>query len=279
MNTSIQEIKIIRTKGGHLAAIVNGMFSVVKNEEKTPAYNMYPNVAKGSEIEQTSELIAEFTAAFNSIQEGKEATIEQVKAEIAEAERLRIQKIEESVKGMTPSEFSDSFGVKVQETASHWNDLYNGRSSFAFIIDDNETLELVEIAETVNNWGGEYGELCRRDGEHHSTFSSVYDLKSYRKNCEKYFDEKYFAKSKEIEEDSFLERMKDAESIDEIREAMNEYDEMEEGYYSCGGSLVYEGFDFSNFWGYYYDVYGYSFGYKLPSKSVFYEGVEEEAEE
>jgi len=279
MKTSIQEIRVIRTKGGHLAAIVNGKFSVVKNEDKVPPYNMYPNITKGSVIEQTAELIAEFTAAFNSIQEEKEKAMEQKRKQEAEAERLRIQNIEESVKGMTPQDFADSFDISVKETARHWSDLHNGRSSFAFIISDDQTLELVQIAESVNGWAGEYGELKHRDGEHHSNFSSVYDIEYYRKNCEQYFCEKYFSRSKETEEDGYFERMQNAESIEEIRDLMKEYDEIEEGYYSAGGSLVYEGFDFSDFWGYSYDVYGYCFGYKLPSKKVFYEGVEEEEPE
>jgi len=276
MKTSIQQIRIIKTKGNHLAAIINEKFSVVKNEGRTPPYNMYPNISKGSDIEQTAELISEFTAAFNLIQEGIEATNEKIRLAKAEAEKLRIQNIKESVKGMTPQEFADSFDISVRETAKHWSDLHEGRSSFAFIIASDETLELVQIAEKVNNWGGEFGELKHRDGEHHSNFSNVYDIEDYRKNCESYFSEKYFAKSKEIEEDGFLERIKDADSIEEIRDLMKEYDEIEEGYYSAGGSLVYEGFDFSDFWGYGYDVYAYDFGYKLPSKKVFYEGVEED---
>lgn len=274
----VQKIFFVKTKGGHIAAIVNGQFTVVKNEEKTPIYNVYQNVAGGSHVEPTEDLINEFSTAFIDYQEEKERALEQKRLEAARIERERIQGIEKSVAGMTPNDFCECYSIKATETARHWSDLYEGRSSFAFIIDNDTDLELVEIASEVNKWGGEFGELKRRDGEHHSTFSSVYDLHDYRKNCENYFSEQYFYRDKETEHETFLDRIKEAESMDDIRNIMTEYDNIEDGYYSNGGSLVVGG-NFTDFWGYYYDVYSYSFGYKLPSKAVFYDGIEEDEDD
>jgi hypothetical protein len=190
-------------------------------------------------------------------------------------ETLRIQKIKERVAGLTPQEFADYSGIKSAETAIHWSDLYEGRSSFAFIIDNKEDYELLQIAISENDWDGEFGELCNRDGEHHHTFNSVYDLDDYRKNCKNYFSEKYFVISKETEEETYLEKIKECDLMSDILELTKEYEQIEEGYYSNGESLVC-GLDFSDFWGYYYDVYSHSFGYKFQSKEIFYTGIEKE---
>ena len=273
--TTINSISFVR-KGERISAIINNEFSVVLIDGK---FNVYHNTSRGVDMEATPELIQQFSDAFIANQEAREKAREDARIEAARIERERIEAIKESVTGLTPQDFEREFGIKAVETASHWSDLYEGRSSLAFIISSDKELELLETAISVNNWEGEFGELCNRAGEHHHTFSSVYDLADYRKNCERYFDDKYFAKSKEIEHDSYLERIKEAEDIDDVRTLLAEFDSIEEGYYCCGGSLVKEGFDFDDFWGYYYDVYSYSFGYKLPSKDFYYNGFEEEIEE
>lgn len=273
--TTINSISFVR-KGERISAIINNEFSVVLIDGK---FNVYHNTSRGVDMEATPELIQQFSDAFIANQEAREKAREDARIEAARIERERIEAIKESVTGLTPQDFEREFGIKAVETASHWSDLYEGRSSLAFIISSDKELELLETAISVNNWEGKFGELCNRAGEHHHTFSSVYDLADYRKNCERYFDDKYFAKSKEIEHDSYLERIKEAEDIDDVRTLLAEFDSIEEGYYSCGGSLVKEGFDFDDFWGYYYDVYSYSFCYKLPSKDFYYNGFEEEIEE
>ena len=273
---TINSILFVITKSGYTSAIINNQFSVVKKES---GYNVYQNISRGTFLESTPELIQEFTAQFTMFHEAKEKAREDARKEAARIEQERIAKIESEVSGMSPQDFGDYTGIKSIETASHWSDLYEGRSSFAFIIDNDEDLELLEIAERVNNWGGEFGELSNRAGEHHYKFNSVYDLNTFRKDCERYFDDKYIQKSKEIEHDYFLERVKEAESMDDVQTIMDEYNGIEEGYYSEGASLVMEGFDFSSFWGYGYDVHSYYFGYRLPSKDIFYNGVEEVEEE
>lgn len=273
--TTISSISFVR-KGERISAIINNEFSVVLIDGK---FNVYHNISRGASFEATPEQIKQFSEAFIANQVAREKAREDARIETARIERERIEALQESVRGLTPQDFENNFGIKAVETASHWSDLYEGRSSFAFIISSDEELELLETAISVNNWEGEFGELCKRDGAHHHTFNSVYDLANYRKNCENYFDEEYFAKDKESEEESYMERIKEAESMDDVREIMKEFDEMEEGYYSCSGSLVMSGLSFSDFWGYYYDVYAYSFGYRLPSKDYYYNGVEEEIEE
>lgn len=269
--TTINSISFVR-KGERISAIINNEFSVVLIDGN---FNVYHNTSRGASFEATPEQIQQFSEAFIANQVAREKAREDARIEAARIESERIEALQESVRGLTPQDFENQTGIKAVETASHWSDLYEGRSSFAFIISSDEELELLETAISVNNWRGEFGELCKRDGAHHSTFSSVYGIEDYRKNCERYFDEKYFAKDKESEEESYMERIKEAESMDDVREIMKEFDEMEEGYYSCGGSLVMSGLSFSDFWGYYYDVYSYSFGYRLPSKDYYYNGVEE----
>lgn len=245
----VQKIYFVRTKGGHTAAIVNGQFTVVKNEEKVPIYNVYQNIGGGQPIEPTEELINEFSTAFLEFQEEKEKAIELKRQQAIEAENQRIRDIKESVSGMTPNDFCICYSIDTAETAKHWSDLYENRSSFALIINNKEDLELVEIAASINNWGGEFGELRNRDGEHHYTFDSFYDIADYRKRCENYFSEQFNAKDKGSEDEFYLERIKEAESIDDIRGLLKEFDDIEDGYYCNGDSLVYSGFDFSDFLG------------------------------
>lgn len=276
---TINSIRFTQTKGGHMAAIINNELSVVRNPEKEPAYCMYNNISKGIDIEATPELIEEFTIQFQTIEKRNEDEREERRQAALESERKRIQDLEDFVKGMTPQDFGEAFNIKSVETASHWSDLHEGRSSFALIVSGDKELEAIEIAIRVNDWAGDYGELCNRAGEHHHTFSSVYDLKDYRRNVENYFDEKYFLRTRDNEEESFIERVKEADSMEEVADLVNEFNNLEEGYYSAGGSLVYEGVTFENFWGYYYDVYSYSFGFKFSSKDIYYNGTEEEEEE
>lgn len=273
--TTINSISFVR-KGERISAIINNEFSVVLIDGK---FNVYHNTSRGVDMEATPELIKQFSDAFIANQEAREKARKDARIEAARIERERIEAIKESVTGLTPQDFEREFGIKAVETASHWSDLYEGRSTFSFLIGDDKKMEILEIAISANHWEGGFGELCKRDGEHHHTFNSVYNLEDYRKNCQNYFGEKYFAKDKENEHDYYMERVQNAESLDDVRDILNEFDELVEGYYSCGGSLVKEGLDFDDFWGYSYDVYAYSFGFCLSSTAPYYNGVEEEIEE
>jgi len=163
---------------------------------------------------------------------------------------------------LTAQEFINEFDFASTETAKHWSDLYEGKSSFAIIVSSDEELELLKRAISLNGWAGEWGELRKRDGEHHSTFDSYYDINDYRSSVEQRFDAKFDYIDKETEEGSFLEQIKEADDLDEVRAILTEFDELEEGYYD-DELLIRDNSNFDDFWGYSYDVYTYSFGFKL----------------
>lgn len=266
----VQTISFIRTKGGHTAAIINNHFTVVKNTKKEPVFTVYKNIAKGIGIESTPEMIEEFTKAFTMTQEEKTRAIEEQKRKEEEDEKKRISALYEMVTGLTPQDFAEKFNLDITETARHWSDLHEGKSSFSIIISNAKEYELTQIAESVNNWGGEWGELEKREGAHHSTFSQCYDLNDWHEMLSNHFAEKFFFKSRETEEEAYIEMIKDSDSMDEISDLVDEFNNIEEGYYSTGGNLVFSGDDFSDTFSYNYDVYRYKFGYKLPSKNIFY---------
>lgn len=274
MNT-ISSIRFLITKKGYISAVINDTFTVVKNENK---YTLYRNIAGGLEIESTSELITEFSKQFSILLENEQKTKEQIQAEKQEAERERIAEMEEMISGLTPNEFADIFKITRVETAWHWSDLYEGRSTFSLLISSNEEFELLEMAIRLNGWGGEFGELKNRAGEHHSTFSAFYDLEDYRKRCDAYLNEQFFYRDQETEEESTLQTINEAETIEAAREALNYYDNLQAGYYCNSGTFICSPVG-HNFWGYCYDVYSYSFGFKFNSMAEFYNGHKIEEEE
>lgn len=198
-NLQVNSIYFVETKNGNIAAIINNEFSVVQNSSGN--FNIYKNLTNGRIIENSQELVSEFSNAFiNHVQKLNEKIIcEQQEKE--QAEKLRIENLTEKIKGLTPQEFAEAFNITFVETAAHWNDLYNGRSSFAFIIRDAEDLEKIQIADSVNNWGGQWGELKRRDGAHHSEFNEYFNIEDYQKRIERYFDEKFMFHSQESDQD------------------------------------------------------------------------------
>ena len=281
---TVQTISFVRTKGGYIAAIINNQISVVKREGLEPLFNLYYNEAKGSSLPNDETLENEFKTAYLEILAEKEKALEEKRNAEILAERKRIEEIESSVKAMTPQEFAEYYNISTVETASHWSDLYEGRSSFAFNITSHEENELVEIASSINDWGGEFGELKNRAGEHHNTFNRFYDLEDYQKGCENYINDNFNFKSKKTEESFYFEVIKEKieneeiTTIEEISDFLKDFENMEEGYYDGNENLVFENFDFKNFFGYSYDVYYYNFGYRLPSKEIFYNGKENEDE-
>ena len=273
---TVQTISFLRTKGGHTAAIINNQFSVVQNLEKEPVFTVYQNLSNGIAVEATPELIKTFTEAFLNHHKEK-AEREEAKRKEAEQEELkRIQEITDTVRGMTPQEVADYYNFSTVETAGHWNDLYSGKSGFAILINSHEENEIIQIASDLNDWTGEFGETKNRAGEHHHNFSSVYNLEDYQKNVENYFGDKYFYKDQETEEEYFLEKIKEADDMDEVLKLTKEFQDIEPGYYQNGEYLIYEGNDFKNFFGYNYDVYSYNFAYNFPSKRYFYDGPEQD---
>ncbi len=278
---TVQTISFVQTKGGHIGAIINNQVSIVKKEGAAPLYHLYKNIAKGTQITNSKELEEEFSLAYFNILEEQMKALEEKRKEEREKEVKRINEIKNTVKGMTPQNFADFYSISTFETAQHWSYLYEGRSSFALQISSQKEYELIKIASEENNWGGEFGELKNRAGEHHNTFNGFYDLEDYQKRCEQYFNEEFTLKTKETEQESFFELIKEKieneeiTTMEEISDFIKDFENMEDGYYNGNGNLEFENFDFKNFFGYSYDVYYYKFGYRLPSKEIFYNGVEE----
>lgn len=277
---TVQTISFLKTKGGHIGAIINNQFSVVQNLSKEPEFTVYENRANGTTIAETPELIKTFTEAFLNHFKAKAEREEAQRREAEEKERERIQEIKDVVKGMTPQDIANYYDLSTAETAGHWNDLYSGKSSFAILINSHEENEIIQIAADVNDWEGEFGETIHRAGEHNSNFSRFYDLKDYQKRVEQHFDENFIFKSQDSDSEFYFEKIQEAEDMDEVLEIVEKYKNLEEGYYSEGWDApIFEGSDFSNCFGYSYDVYGYNFAYNFPSKRYFYAGPEEEETE
>jgi hypothetical protein len=127
----------------------------------------------------------------------------------------------------------------------------------------------MEYAKDILNISGEFGELRNRAGEHHHTFNSCYSLKDYQRGLKLHFSsDKFFYKSQETEQEMYLEKIKEVEDIDEVKKLINEFDEIESGYYDCNGNLEMseKELESEELTGYNYDVYNYNFGFNFESK-------------
>ena len=216
-----------------------------------------------------------------SFQSKKQAALEQAKKQAEERELERITGIEVQIKMCADiDDFLIMFGLKKIDTANHWSDLYEGRSKTAILISNRREFEIVEILQRIHNVSGEFGEAKRRDGEQHSVFYKIYGgLEGYQDSCKKHFyGDKYFYKSKNDEQEFYLERIKEADSIDDVREILKSFDDIEDGTYDCNGNLIIsdETLNDSDFTGYYEDVYRYSFAFEFENTKSFAPLTEEE---
>lgn len=150
---------------------------------------------------------------------------------------------------------SEVFDLRRVSVCSHWNDLYSGKTRTGLIISSKEDYDFIKRIINDKGFDIEEGELKHRAGEHHCTFSNFSDIEDYRKRIESHFSEKYNFITKETEEEFLLEKIKESDDIDDIRKMLNDFDNIQDGYY-CGESFVH-GTDFSDTWGYSYDVYTY----------------------
>jgi len=260
----------ILTKKGYTAVTIDDEFSsiVLVNGE----YHIYLNSPTyGTPCEDQSGQ-EPFIKAYEDFKSKKEAErLEKIEQErIVEEKRVNNIK-ERALTCESPSELMNEFGYTFVETAGHWSDLYEGRSSYAIKLDSRQDYEDYEIIRETLNIKGDYVELCNRVGEHHSTVSKVYDLDSYQKALRNHFSEKYFYKSKETDHDLYFEKIKEAENIEEIEAILKDYNEIEAGYYNCNGNLEIEEdrVESDDLTGYCYDVYSYSFGFKFDHKNSF----------
>ena len=172
---------------------------------------------------------------------------------------------------ITPSDFADSEKLQVVEIASS---RHSNNSTFAIILSSKEEYSLLKEVAEKNNWAGVFGEASNKAGEHYSSFNSSFDLRSYHEEIKTYFAEKFTLRTKETEEESFLEEIKKCTSIEEVQEIIDDYNNIDDGYYDYE-ELVYSG-KLSELFSYSYDVYTSKFAYKLPSKEMFYDGIIDE---
>lgn len=219
-----------------------------------------------------------FLEAFEKFKVDRELQRQKFLKDKEEVEELARQKEKERLRRLkddilqceTPSELADRFSFKMIETAGHWSDLYEGRGSYAILIEDRYDYEVMEMAKGLLEIEGEFGECKNRAGEHHHTFSRCYSLEDYQEGCKRYFSNgHYFYKSQETEEEIMLERLKEeSNSIDDVRGWLKAYDEIEDGYYDCNGNLeiLEETLEDPDFTGYSEDVYNYQFGFKFQFK-------------
>lgn len=229
----------------------------VANFDEQPFINAFNDWQKANEVKKIAELKA--------LEELKEQN------RIKEENRISILKNRIEVCG-SPVELATEFNLSLIETAGHWSDLYEGRSSYAVLITDQSEYEIIEMAIQIHGIEGEYGESRNKAGEHHSTFNYQYSLDEYQNNLKKHFNgDKYFYRSQSEDENIYLDKIKDAENIEDIKEIISEYDELESGYYDCNGNLeiTEEALNDLNLTGYSEDVYTYTFCYRFDDKNLF----------
>lgn len=223
-----------------------------------------------------------FIDAFEKFLREKEAARIEKQRSARETEEKRISDLKEEIAACeNPRDLADRFKLSVVELASHWSDLYEGRSTIGILISDAKENEILELAKEIHGIDGCFGEARRRDGEHHSTFSETYDLASYQEGCKKHFNgDNYFYKSQESEKEFYLEQIKQCEDIEEVQALIKDYEELEAGYYDCNGNLEISEKQLNNpdFTGYSEDVYSYSFCFKFWQGNNWKEEDEEENE-
>jgi len=262
----------IKTKKGYIAVrIEDENASIVLVNDK---YNVYLSPTSGNICEDQNGQ-EPFIEAYIDFKDKKEADrLAKIEA-VRIAEEKRISDIKECALTCTdPYELTEKFRFDFIETARHWSDLYEERSGLAIIINSRRAFENFEVIKSTLNIQGEYVELCHRDGEHHSTSNHVYDLDTYQNNLRTHFNgDNYFYKSKDSEKELYLEKIKECEDIESIEKLLNEYNDIEAGYYDCNGNLeiLEEKLEDDNITGYIDDVYSYSFGFKFNFKHSFTE--------
>lgn len=280
--------KII-TKSGYAAVVIDNEMSIVKKGDQ---FFFYPNVTNGaiSEDQDCQEFLLAYENHKKELATKKEAEIQA--ARIKEEERISALKkeIEECT---SPVELAERFDLKIVETANHWSDLYEGRSSYAVAISDRKEYEIMSFAKDILNIDGEFGEIRNRAGEHHSTFSRMYNasLEDYQEALKRHFSgDKFFYRDQETESSFYCERIEEImndddldfeEKLEAVEEIIDEKNKLVNGYYDCNGNLEISNEDLNDpdRSGYYHDVYSYSFAFRFDHKDSFNELEEIEEEE
>lgn len=253
-----------------------------------PCSYIIPSLEKGNTQEFVDKFLKFDTEPFikfyeNYLIEKEEKRLKAI-AEERITEENRISSLKKRILSCeNPRELSEEFGITIVEVAGHWSDLYNGRSSYAFLLPYLDQVEIVELAVELHGIYGDFGELCRRDGEHHSTFNEHNNLKRYQNALKNHFNgNDYFQFSQESEKESYCERIREAaeeNNIDKVMMLVKEYENLEDGYYDCNRIIQISSLDLESpkLTGYREDVYSYCFGFTFDNKYSF-KRVDEDGE-
>lgn len=234
--------------------------------------------------------LEEFVSAYENFMQAKE---EKKLAKIAEAKKIEEEKKLSEEKRIAdfisdikvfswPEELCEYLNLDVVETARHWSDLHNGRSGYGCKITSKTEYEDFKLAVKTLNIDGEFGELCHVAGAHHWTFDRFYGLEDYQNSCKKHFNgDNHFYYSQEESKDSYLERIKECDDIDSVKDIIKQFDELKAGYYDCNGNLemLESDLESEDFCGYSYDNKTFQFGFKFEYKNRFNNNEQTENEE
>lgn len=267
---------------------------IVKNEKGFAVFNFTGT----KELPETSPLLkfdeSEHINYYNEWKERKEKERQEAEELARQTEIQRIEKLKAEILNCeSPLELAEYFDLGTVETANHWNELYTGKSRMAILINDRKDYEILKLAVEIHGAEGEFGECKNRAGEHHHTFNSYYDLEDYQERCKTHFNgNNYFFKSRETEAEFYTETLiKETilededltadEKMEEIKKAVAEWEEIEEGYYDCNGNLemLESTLNDADLTGYSEDVYTYRFAFKCEFKNKWKAAVEEDEDE
>lgn len=213
--------------------------------------NAYHAYLKSKEEKQAERLAVEQA----KIKE-EEARIEDIRKRAKECEDLY--------------DFENAFGIDLGSMSDGRN---RGR---CIMIKSREDAEVIGLAIEEGVLKGEWGECHSRQGNvsHGREFTSRYGMdtcEKYSSLTSKYIGDKNFYHDQETEEEVVLEKLKSVKDIDEARKILREYDELEPGYYGCGGDLIISNaqLDDPDFCGYSEDVHTYEFAFKVDEAASF----------
>jgi len=259
---------VVRQQSGHFGFYDECNYVVTEDptgiEEFLSAYEIF--LAK-----QESKRLEKFT------RKAKETEVKRLSEEKRIADLISVFK-----EFKEPYQLCEYLNLDLVITAKHWNELYNGKAGYGVKICSKAEYEDFKLAVETLGIEGKFGELCHVVGEHHWTFSWNHGLEDYQVSCKKYFSgTNYFYHSQDESHDFYMERIKNAESINDVKDIIKEYDELEACYCDCNGNLIILESDLENedFTGYGFDNKISQFGFKFNFKYKFNDNEETEEEE
>lgn len=257
---------------------INQAFVVQKSNGK---YGVYPscNMQESGSFDE-----APFIQAYEEWKiKREEERIAVIQAE-KEAHERWVEWVSNSI---DPDDLGERLQMKTVETATHWSELYNGKSGKALLIESQAQLDNLKLAIGLLNIKGEFGEAKHRAGQHYHEFTadaSWDNIESYRSDVKSYLLDKGFWKDRDTEQDLYLEKLQEAineNDIDAVDEIMEEYKDIKPGIYDDRATLIISEDDLNShdFCGYDYDVYTYSLAFKFDDPNSAFNAEENELQD